>query len=157
MMILGVDGQNKICSVGTVTTGLSSTTVDDATFADKNPLLFKIQTGVNWQKITPAVLVQSWAVGKSYALGNIVAYGIGLWEVVQTHTSQSDWTPDKVPALFKSTVAAGVIPAWKQPTGAQDAYALGALVTFNGKTYKSLIAANVWSPTAYPAGWQVQS
>lgn len=46
-------------------------------------------------------------------------------------------------------------PAWVQPTGAQDAYAIGAKVTFNGLHYESKINANVWSPTAYPAGWQL--
>lgn len=34
--------------------------------------------------------------------------------------------------------------------------AQGAKVTFQGARYISLINGNVWSPTAYPAGWQVQ-
>lgn len=45
-------------------------------------------------------------------------------------------------------------PEFVQPTGAQDAYAKGAQVTFEGAHYTSLIDANVWSPTAYPAGWK---
>ena len=45
-------------------------------------------------------------------------------------------------------------PQWVQPTGGHDAYAIGAKVTFNGQRYVSKINANVWSPTAYPAGWQ---
>jgi len=48
----------------------------------------------------------------------------------------------------------GVIPLWVQPTGAHDAYELGALVIFEGQVYRSLIDANVWSPTDYPAGWE---
>ncbi len=28
------------------------------------------------------------------------------------------------------------------------------LVIFKGKTYESTIDNNVWSPTAYPAGWK---
>lgn len=40
------------------------------------------------------------------------------------------------------------------PTGAYDAYPLGAKVTFEGNVYESLIPANVYSPTAYPAGWR---
>ena len=43
--------------------------------------------------------------------------------------------------------------AYVQPTGSHDAYPLGAIVSFNGKQYKSLINANVWTPTAYPGGW----
>jgi len=38
-----------------------------------------------------------------------------------------------------------------------DAYANGAKVTFNGKRYVSKIAANVWAPDVYPAGWTLVS
>lgn len=61
-------------------------------------------------------------------------------------------TPPVVPALWKQHRAD--LAAWVQPTGAQDAYPLGAKVTYNGRVYESLIPANVWSPAAYPAGWQ---
>lgn len=44
-------------------------------------------------------------------------------------------------------------PAFVQPTGAHDAYPIGAKVTFNGKCYTSKIATNVWAPDVYPAGW----
>ena len=44
-----------------------------------------------------------------------------------------------------------------QPTGAHDAYKVGDKVTFNGKVYQSNISANVYSPTAYPAGWTLVS
>lgn len=44
---------------------------------------------------------------------------------------------------------------WTQPTGAYDAYSLGAVVSYNGTTYRSTIPANVWAPDAYPAGWEV--
>lgn len=44
---------------------------------------------------------------------------------------------------------------FKQPTGAHDAYTRGATVIYNGKTYKSLIDNNVWSPDTYPNGWEV--
>ena len=47
-------------------------------------------------------------------------------------------------------------PAWVQPTGAHDCYNTGAKVTYNGQHYVSKIDGNVWSPEAYPAGWQVQ-
>lgn len=44
-------------------------------------------------------------------------------------------------------------PEWVQPLGAHDAYQVGDRVTFEGKIYESTIAANVWSPAVYPAGW----
>lgn len=42
-------------------------------------------------------------------------------------------------------------PAWVQPLGAQDAYALGAEVTHVGLYWRSNVDANVWEPGAY--GW----
>ena len=44
---------------------------------------------------------------------------------------------------------------FKQPTGAHDAYMKGDMVVYNGKTYKSIIDNNVWSPDTYPNGWEV--
>lgn len=45
-------------------------------------------------------------------------------------------------------------PAWVQPTGAHDAYNTGDKVTYNGQHYVSKLAGNVWSPEAYPQGWE---
>lgn len=79
-----------------------------------------------------------------------------LYEVIQGHTTQSDWTPDIVPALFKEIPkpAGGGYPEWVQPTGAHDAYALGARVTHNGKNWESTIPANTTEPgTLLPWGY----
>ncbi len=46
-------------------------------------------------------------------------------------------------------------PEYVQPTGAHDAYQAGQGVTWNGKRYRSLIDANVWSPDVYPQGWEL--
>ena len=46
-------------------------------------------------------------------------------------------------------------PAWVQPTGAHDCYNIGDKVTYNGQHYVSKINGNVWSPDAYPQGWEV--
>ena len=42
----------------------------------------------------------AWAAGQSYSVGYKLLYGGKLYKVVQAHTSQADWTPDVVPALF---------------------------------------------------------
>lgn len=84
----------------------------------------------------------------------IFTYADKLWKVIQDHTTQADWLPDKTPALYKEIAPPGVIPVWKQPTGAHDAYQKGDKVyfpTINDQVYESLIDANVWSPTVY--GW----
>lgn len=54
---------------------------------------------------------------------------------------------------WREHVAQGY-PAWVQPSGAQDAYKKGDRVSFDGSDYESLIDGNVWSPSAYPAGWK---
>lgn len=46
------------------------------------------------------------------------------------------------------------IPEWVQPH-AGNPYKTGDKVMFEGKAYVSLINGNVWSPTAYPQGWQL--
>jgi hypothetical protein len=96
-----------------------------------------------------------WEPGLDYSASDIVKYESNLYEVIAPgHTSQADWTPDATPALFKKIVPEGVITEWIQPTGSHDAYNTGDRVTFNGLVYESLIESNVWSPEAYPAGWQ---
>ena len=39
--------------------------------------------------------------GHAYSVGDVANYGGVLYRAVQAHRSQADWTPDKVPALFK--------------------------------------------------------
>jgi hypothetical protein len=98
-----------------------------------------------------------WEAGKAYAVGDRISYGDDLYKVVQAHTSQDDWRPDAVPALYTKVAKPGEIPVWVQPTGAQDAYNKGDKVHYPdaaGPVYVSLIDGNVWSPEAYPQGWE---
>ena len=111
----------------------------------------------------PAVIVANlievrkrpdWYAGLAVKVAEVYFYQGNLYKVIQAHTTQSDWTPDVTPALWKKfyEVEAGPQP-WVQPTGAHDAYNIGDRVTFEGRLYESKIDANVWSPSAYPAGW----
>ena len=43
---------------------------------------------------------------------------------------------------------------WQQPTGAHDAYPLGATVTDGGKTWRSKHPANVWPPSPSSPWWE---
>ena len=101
-------------------------------------------------------LFPQWVVGHTYVVGERLQYNGVLYRVVQAHTSQADWTPDITPAMFV-VVSLDEWPEFVQPTGAHDAYNKGDKVTFEGKHYVSLIDGNVYSPTAYPAGWQEQA
>ena len=109
-----------------------------------------------------ATIYDPWKEGKAYAVGEFVTYGensVGdpqLYKVVQGHTSQADWTPDKTASLFSPIgLDEEGYPVWSQPTGAHDAYNTGDIVDYKGVLYKSLIDGNTYSPEAYPAGWEV--
>ena len=109
-----------------------------------------------------ATIYDPWEIGKAYAVGEFLTYGVNsvgdpqLYKVVQAHTSQADWRPVVTPALY---VAIGLdeqgYPVWSQPTGSHDAYNKGDIVNYNGALYQSLIDGNVYSPLDYPAGWAV--
>ena len=101
-------------------------------------------------------LFPKWVTGHAYVVDERLQYNGVLYRVVQAHTSQADWTPDITPALFV-VVSLDEWPEFVQPTGAHDAYNKGDKVTFEGKHYISLIDGNVYSPAAYPAGWQEQA
>ena len=92
----------------------------------------------------------------SYKKNDRFMYQDKFYKVLQNHTSQADWPPDTASSLYVEIAdPAEEWPEFKQPTGAHDAYAKDTKVTFEGKHYKSLIDANVYSPTAYPQGWEL--
>ena len=91
-------------------------------------------------------LFPKWAVGISYQIGDRVRY-TDLYKVVQAHTSQADWTPDKTPALYVKVADPAIEwPEWVQPTGAHDAYNKGDKVSHNEKHWISNVDSNVWEP-----------
>ena len=103
-------------------------------------------------------LFHNWEVNHSYAVDDRFRYNEKLYKVVQAHVSQADWLPDMTPALYTEVAEPGVIPVWRQPSGAQDAYSVGDKVRYpdeNGSIYESMMDSNVWSPESYPAGWKL--
>ena len=103
-----------------------------------------------------AALFPTWASvsdGIQVRAGERYWYDGKLYKVVQAHTTQPDWTPDVVPALF-TVVSIEEFPEFVQPTGTSDAYNTGDKVTFDGKHYECLIDNCVWSPETYPAAWK---
>ena len=74
------------------------------------------------------------------------------WTVTHNGAEWENLTPANVwePGVsgWREVVPEGEPPApWVQPTGAHDAYALGAQVAHNGFVWTSLVDANVWEPT----------
>jgi len=102
------------------------------------------------QAETVTDLFPIWETDTAYVVGDRVQYEELLYRCVQAHTSQADWTPPAVPALWVRT-STEEWPEWIQPTGAHDAYAKGDKVSHNGKHWISDIDANVYEPGVY--GW----
>lgn len=129
----------------------------DATFGAQalfNEIIGSIQTAIEHLEDDVAEEVTElfpyWQTETAYEVGDRVQYDGLLYKCVQAHTSQSDWNPPAVPALWVRT-STDPFPEWVQPTGAHDAYALGAHVSHNGKHWESTMDANVYEPGVY--GW----
>lgn len=98
-----------------------------------------------------------WEVGISYCVGRYITYNDILYKVLIEHTSQATWTPDISPSLFAKVLidpSGETTPEWVQPDST-NAYMIGDKVKFEGNVYESVIDNNIWSPTAYPAGWKL--
>lgn len=101
-------------------------------------------------------LYPEWCSEVEYTAGYYLQYKGILYKVLQDHTSQADWTPDKAVSLYVNVAdPQEPYPPYKAPTGAHDAYKKGDCVTFEGKHYRSKIDGNVHSPAEYPAGWEI--
>lgn len=99
-----------------------------------------------------ASLFPTWhsKIGEQVNVGERLWYDERLWKVIQAHTAQENWTPDTAVSLF-TEVSIEEWPEWRQPTGAQDAYAMGDKVSHNGHHWVSTMDANVYEPGVY--GW----
>jgi hypothetical protein len=98
-----------------------------------------------WVQVLGAGLGPVGAVD-GYAEGATVAHGGNVW--VST-TAGNVWEPGV--SGWRRQGEAGAPPPWQQPTGAHDAYALGAVVSHAGKVWASTAAANAWEPGVF--GW----
>lgn len=87
-----------------------------------------------------------------YTAGQRIQYDGTLYTVLQSHTSQSTWTPTAVPSLFAKVLIPDptVIPEWEQPDSTNP-YKKGDKVKHNGKTWESDYDNNVWEPGVF--GW----
>ena len=93
-----------------------------------------------------------WRPGIAAEKDKIYRFGDDLYRCIQPHTTQEDWTPDKVPALFVK-ISLEEFPQWVQPTGAHDAYNKGDKVSDEGKHWISEMDGNIWKPGTVAGAW----
>lgn len=106
-------------------------------------------------------LYPAYEVNHAYKKDERFTYNGRLFKVNQAHTSAAQWVPGETgtESLYTNLEMAGDgYLVWTQPTGAHNAYNTGDIVhypTADDSLYKSLIDGNVWSPDAYPQGWEI--
>ena len=100
-------------------------------------------------------LFPRWNESAEYKTGDKVRLQNVLYRCLQDHIAQPTWSPIAAPSLWAKVLIPDpeVIPEWEQPDST-NSYQIGDKVTFEGKTYECVIANNIWSPAAYPAGWK---
>jgi len=110
---------------------------------DSTPALYKNHT--------PKGEIEDWRqpLGShdAYMTGDKVLFN---GEVYVSIVDNNVWSPD-VYGWELEQPGVDEYQAWVQPTGAHDAYALGAIVTHNGQLWISTVESNVWEPGIY--GW----
>lgn len=92
--------------------------------------LISYQTRINWN-------------------GTVKRAATDLWDTAENN-------PDNAPALWEDIGYVDGVRVIPETISAAAAFALNELGYWQGNVYKSLIDNNVWTPTAYPAGWQIQ-
>jgi len=99
-----------------------------------------------------AELFPRWSETAAYAAGDRVCYESTLYKCLQDHTAQPAWTPADSPSLWVRVDDPSVeYPDWIQPTGATDAYRIGAKVSHLERHWISTIDYNTYEPSVY--GW----
>jgi len=95
-----------------------------------------------------------WIAGEQVSVGTHRMFDGTEYEALQSHVTQSDWTPPVVPALWRVYVPT---PEPGKPWQAGVWYAVGYTVTYDGTEYECLqlhYSQVGWEPPAVPALWQ---
>lgn len=108
-----------------------------------------------------AMVYPCYEVGVAYQAGQYITDGEDangdplLYRVEQAHTSQKDWPPADNPALYTClSLDPGGYPIWSPPTGAQDAYNTGDVVSHKGQLWRSKINGNTTEPGSDDRWWE---
>lgn len=99
--------------------------------------------------------IQPTGASDAYAKDAVVNHSGSIWRSL---LDANVWAPGVTGWRKFAMIAPDgtvTIPAWVQPLGAQDAYALGAIVMHRSQKWRSVNANNVWEPGVF--GWVVET
>lgn len=82
--------------------------------------------------------------------GTVKRAAVDLWDTAEN-------TPDAAPTLWEDIDYRDGYRVIPSVITAGTAFALDELGWWGGKLYKSKLAANVYTPEQYPAGWEEQT
>ena len=133
-------------------------TVSDETIRDQNGVSYLAQLLLtDEQAVAAPFLFDEWDPNSVSYTAEVskVTYNDLLYKCLQSHVSQASWNPaDAVSLWVRIDDPAIEWPEWRQPTGAHDAYPIGAKVSHNDKHWVSNTDNNTWEPGVF--GWDEQ-
>ena len=80
--------------------------------------------------------------------GTLKRAAVDLWDTVENN-------PDNAPTLWEDIEYRNGFRIIPETITAGTAFAKGECGYWGETLYKSLIDANVWTPAAYPSGWEI--
>lgn len=99
-------------------------------------------------------LYPKWAAGLPVIVGERYQYNGKLYKVLQAHTTQADWTPDVVPALF-AEVSLDEWPEIPENIPSTAPWMAGDKGTWKGQHYICVMDNCVWNPDVAPQFWDL--
>ncbi len=108
--------------------------------------------------IQPALEGRAWKPGLAVQVGDVYSYGAFLWRCLLAHTTQGDWAPDIVPALWRKVevIPETAVRIWQAGVD----YTVDDEVAYpdaDGCLYSCLQAHTAqegWEPPNVPALWK---
>ena len=108
-------------------------------------------------RVAPALTERTWRPGIEVVVGDVYTYEDFLWRCITEHTTQDDWQPDKVPALWRKVevIHPDTSRVWQTHTD----YAAGDRVNYpdvQSSLYLCLqghMSQAGWEPPNAPALW----
>lgn len=104
----------------------------------------------------PDILPRMQYTGELIKSGTRIKWGDAIKRAAVDLWATEENDPDHAPTLWEDILYKDGVRIIPEVFTVGLAFAIGELGYWDGVIYKSLINANVWTPEAYPAGWERQ-